>query len=104
MSAQELYEITRGVWKLGLDRARGARYVFAIFEGIVKEVYEPESWQEARVAGYQTRNDLTPEDGKGRIEFVGKVAPEAIRSQYIDKSVANSFAFGAQNPCKYINC
>jgi len=62
MSAQELYEITRGVWKLGLDRARGARYVFAIFEGIVKEVYEPESWQEARVAGYQTRKDLTPAD------------------------------------------
>jgi len=104
MSAQELYEVTRGVWILGLDRARGAKYVFAIFEGIVKEVYEPELWQDARVAGYDTRKDLTPEDGKVRIEFVGKVAPEAIRSQYIDKSVANSFAFGAQNPCKYINC
>ena len=104
MSAQELYEVTRGVWILGLDRARGAKYVFAIFEAIVKEVYEPELWQDARVAGYETRKDLTPEDGKGRIEFVGKVAPEAIRSQYIDKSVANSFAFGAQNPCKYINC
>ena len=104
MTAQELYEVTRGVWILGLDRARGAKYVFAIFEGIVKEVYEPELWQDARVAGYETRKDLTPDDGKGRIEFVGKVAPEAIRSKYIDKSVANSFAFGAQNPCKYINC
>lgn len=104
MSAQELYEITRGVWKLGLDRARGARYVFAIFEGIVKEVYEPESWQEARVAGYQTRNDLTPADVEGRIEFIGKIAPAAIRSRYIDKSVANYFAVGAQNPCKYVNC
>ena len=104
MSARELYEVTRGVWILGLDRARGAKYVFAIFEGIVKEVYEPEFWQDAQVAGYETLKDLTPEDGKGRIEFVGKVAPEAIRSQYIDKSVASSFAFGSQNPCKYINC
>lgn len=104
MSAQELYEVTRGVWILGLDRARGAKYVLAIFEGIVKEVYQPESWQAARLDGYETRQDLTPEDVVGRIEFVGKVAPETIRSKYIDKSVAKHFAFGAQNPCKYINC
>ena len=104
MSAQELYDATRGVWRLDLDRARGARYALAIFEGIVKEVYEPEFWQVARVDGYETRKDLTPEDGKGRIEFVGKVAPEAVRSKYIDMSVAHVFAFGSQNPCKYINC
>ncbi len=104
MSAQELYDATRGVWILSLERARGAKYAFAVFEGIVKEVYEPELWQDARVDSYETRKDLTPEDGKGRIEFIGKLAPEAIRSKYIDKSVANSFVFGSQNPCKYINC
>ncbi len=104
MSAQELYDATRGVWVLSLERARGAKYVFAVFEGIVKEVYEPELWQDAQVDGYETRKDLTPEDGKGRIEFIGKVAPKAIRSKYIDKSVAGSFTFGSQNPCKYINC
>ncbi len=104
MSAQELYDATRGVWILSLERARGAKYAFAVFEGIVKEVYEPELWQDAQVDSYETRKDLTPEDGKGRIEFIGKLAPEAIRSKYIDKSVANSFVFGSQNPCKYINC
>lgn len=104
MSAQELYDATRGVWILSLERARGAKYAFAVFEGIVKEVYEPELWQDARVDSYETRKDLTPEDGKGRIEFIGKLALEAIRSKYIDKSVANSFVFGSQNPCKYINC
>ena len=45
-----------------------------------------------------------PADVEGRIEFIGKVAPAAIRSRYIDKSVANYFAVGAQNPCKYVNC
>jgi hypothetical protein len=104
MSAQELYDATRGVWILSLERARGAKYAFAVFEGIVKEVYEPELWQDAQVDSYETRKDLTPEDGKGRIEFIGKLAPEAIRSKYIDKSVASSFVFGSQNPCKYINC
>ncbi len=104
MSAQELYDATRGVWILSLERARGAKYALAVFEGIVKEVYEPELWQDAQVDSYETRKDLTPEDGKGRIEFIGKLAPEAIRSKYIDKSVASSFVFGSQNPCKYINC
>ena len=104
MTAQELYEATRGVWVLSLDRARGAKYALAIFEGVVKEVYEPAFWQDAQVAGYETRKDLTPEDGKGRIEFIGKVAPETVRSKYIDRSVAHAFAFGSQNPCKYINC
>lgn len=104
MTAQELYEATRGVWILGLDRAQGAKYVLAIFEGVVKEVYEPESWREARTDGFATREPLTAEDIKGRIEFVGKVAQPDVRARYLDKSVVTQFAFGAQNPCKYINC
>lgn len=104
MSAQELYEVTRGVWKLDLERARGAEVVFAVFEGVVKEVYVPQSWQAARTSGYETRKDLTLEDVEGRVEFIGKVAPEPMRAKYIDKSVAKVFSLGAQNPCKYINC
>ena len=104
MSAQELYEVTRGVWKLDLDRARGAELVFAVFEGVVKEVYVPQTWQAARTTGYETRKDLTLEDVEGRVEFIGKVASEPIRAKYIDKSVSKAFSLGAQNPCKYINC
>lgn len=104
MTATELYEATRGVWKLDLGRASGANYVFAVFEGIVKEVYEPQGWQPASTAGYVTRTNLAQEDVEGRIEFVGKVAAENIRSRYIDKSVAKDFPQGSQNPCKYINC
>jgi len=104
MTSTELYEATRGVWKLDLGRASGAKYVFAVFEGIVKEVYEPQEWQPASTAGYVTRTSLTKEDVEGRIEFVGKFAPEHIRIRYVDKSVAKDFAHGSQNPCKYINC
>jgi len=104
MTSTELYEATRGVWKLDLGRASGAKYVFAVFEGIVKEVYEPQKWQPASADGYVTRNELTQEDVEGRIEFVGKLAPDYIRSMYVDKSVAKDFPQGSQNPCKYINC
>ena len=104
MTAQELYEITRGVWKLDLDRVQGVQYVFALFEGIVKEVYVAESWRVAQTTGYETREPLQPDDVAGRVEFLGKMAPAEIRRLYIDKSVSTYFAKGSQNPRKYVNC
>jgi hypothetical protein len=47
MSAAELYDITRGVWKMDLERASFMKYVFAVYEGVVREVYEVEKWQSA---------------------------------------------------------
>lgn len=43
-----------------------------------------------------------PEELKNRYEFVGRVAPEEIRKKYKDKSVANIFSKGEQNPIRYI--
>ena len=40
MSDIELYDYTRGQWKINPARAKKARYGFAIYEGIVQEVYE----------------------------------------------------------------
>ena len=45
-----------------------------------------------------------PEDIKGRVEFVGKLAPEEIRKRYIDTSVRDYLGKGSQNPCRYVNC
>ena len=39
MSPQELYEATRGIWKVGGERRKHVKYALAIFEGIVREVY-----------------------------------------------------------------
>jgi hypothetical protein len=41
MTPLELYEATRGTCKLG-ERRKGARYAFAAFEGVVRDVYETE--------------------------------------------------------------
>jgi hypothetical protein len=43
MSIQELYEATRGVWKLGTRRVQ-AHYAFAVYRGVVREVYQIEGW------------------------------------------------------------
>jgi len=103
MSAAELYDITRGVWRLVFERASAMKYVFAVYEGVVREVYEVAKWQPAQTSGYTTRTDLIPEDGKGRIEFVGKLAPEAIRQKYLLGDVTAYTKVSLQAPCLYIN-
>ena len=43
MSSQELYDITRSACKIG-PRREGAELAFAVFEGIIREVYEISHW------------------------------------------------------------
>lgn len=103
MSATEMYEATRGVWKLNPERASKARYVLAVFDGIVQEVYCVSRWQQAGKAHYKTRihtNTKVP----GRWEFIGSKAPELVRRKYIDRSVRRYLPKGLQNPIVYRNC
>ena len=85
MSSRELYEATRGVWKLG-PRREGGKYAFAVFEGVVREAYAIEGWHPAGTLEYETRDeDLAVE---GRWEFEGSVAPGTVCRRYVGRSVA----------------
>ncbi len=46
MSSDELYEATRGIWKVG-SRRSGAKFALAVFRGVVWEVYEIGAWYAA---------------------------------------------------------
>jgi len=102
MSERELFEVTRGVWKLGARRTQ-AKYAFAVYKGVVREVYEIGGWHPAGTLDYLTRNaaDLRLE---GRWEFEGHVADAMLREKYIDGSVSHYFAGNSQNPVTYVNC
>lgn len=101
MSLQELYEVTRGVWKLG-ERREHAKFAFAVFEGVVREVFEIHTWHPAGSTPYKTRSR---EDVAlaGRWEFKGARAPDDIRNKYFGHSVADYLHQGAQNPVTYVN-
>jgi hypothetical protein len=101
--AAELYDITRGVWVLSAERASKMKYVFAVYEGVVREVYEPEKWMPALTTQYPNRTDLVPDDAKGRVEFIGKPAPEAIRQKYLLGDVTAYTKVSLQATCLYIN-
>lgn len=101
MVPEELYEATRGVWRVG-DRRSKADFAFAVYQGEIKEIYRIDSWLPAGTLSYETRRRSDVEV-KGRWEFQGSVANNGIRNKYIGKSVKSYLPFGASNPIVYIN-
>jgi hypothetical protein len=100
MTATELYDVTRASWKLGPQRDK-ADYAIAVFEGIVREVYEITNW----LPSGSTFNVRFPhgDPRRDRWEFVGRLAKDGIRHRYIDRFVGHLFPRGAQNPVAYVN-
>lgn len=103
MREDALYEATRGVWRLDPGRAARAQYALATFQGIVLEVYQIERWHRAGSTTYRTRPRKDVRRA-GRWEFAGRLAPEAIRRQYVDHSVRRYLPRGLQSPVVYVGC
>lgn len=104
MSERELYDFTRGFWKVSLTRAEKAKYAFAVYQGIIQEVYKIDKWYQAET----TENVRNPEEEillktKGRFEFTGEIAPREITDKYKYKSVEHYFKKGNSNPIMYVN-
>ncbi|GAB6142184.1 hypothetical protein JCM14076_29130 [Methylosoma difficile] len=78
MSDQEIYEITRGVWKVGENREK-AEYAFCIANNVVQEIYKIQKWNPAVTNSYETRIVIKSE-WKDRWEFNGQVASETMRN------------------------
>jgi len=97
MRQAELYEITRGVWKVG-RRRNGVALAMAVHNGVIREVYRVREWYPAGTTSYRFRRQLKVPD---RWEFVGSVARRAVRLRYVGKSVAYLLPQGAQNPIRY---
>ena len=96
MSERELYETTRGAWKIGTRRER-AEYAIALFRGVAKEVYKIHRWHPAGTLEYE--RDISDWTMDGRWEFEGEVAEESVRQKYINKKVGDN----GQNPVRYAN-
>jgi hypothetical protein len=101
MNAHELYEATRGIWKLGFRRYK-AKYAMAVYQGVVREVYRIDRWLPAGYSEYTTRK---PEELKrrGRWEFEGKVE-KRLSQRYVGKSVRKYFPKYGQAAVQYVGC
>lgn len=108
MSEIDLYDYTRGQWKLNPNRAKNAKYGFAIYQGIIQEVYEILDWYQAgkTYSVRQGNENIERNEGdglEGRYEFVGNLASKEIRNKYKFKSIEHYFKKGNSNPIMYKN-
>lgn len=107
-TATDLYNCTRGIWRLNRERAGKARYAFAVYQGVIKEVYEIDRWipitqstREYWRGRERSQGDDYSETHEGRSEFIGKIAPEAIRKKYVGRRMPVRHS---QNPIRYFKC
>lgn len=101
MVPEAIYEATRGVWRLGEQRD-SVELALAVANGIVRGVFSVKRWHPAATTPYKTR-PLKDVQVEGRWEFTGSIAPQAIESKYLGKSVSHYFTRGASNPVLYVN-
>jgi hypothetical protein len=104
MSVAQLYDTTRGVWKVNKQRASRADLAFAVADGKVVEIYDIHQWHAANTTPYLSgRQDQSNPKHAADFEFTGKIAPAGIKSKYLGLSVRHLFGRG-QNPIRYLNC
>src|SRR5262249_11697909 len=99
MSEVELYDATRSCWKLG-PRRELAKYAFGVFHYVVREVFQSDVWHAAGTTGAKNPNPRHD----GRWEFTGRKAEDAVRNQYVGRSVRHYFKQGLQSPVVYAKC
>jgi hypothetical protein len=105
MNAQELYDVTRGIWRMAPAR-RNPKYALAVYDRVVQEVYSIAAWSKAGTT-YSARFDIADRlRGKDaeRWEFVGTIALQKIRQKYRYMNVSRYLSPNSQNPISYIGC
>ncbi len=87
MTERELYDCTRGCWRISLENAQQCAYAFSVYESTIKEVYKIEKWLLAE----ELKRETVPseQDESGRYGFEGKIAEKEIRDKYLGKSLEN---------------
>jgi len=107
MSGQELYDATRGIWRISPE-THNPDFAFAVYGGVVQEVYRIAKWFKAGTTYYSSREDELDSRLQGmdaeRQELVGAIAEEKIRRRYRYKSVRKYLPKNSQNPVLYVNC
>ena len=94
MSPEELFNVTSGDWVIG-SRRNEAKYAFAVYRGIIREVYEIEQW-------FPITTGVARQKRRKRWYFTGKVAMHL--RHYVGRSTAKYSIVHSQNPIRYVNC
>lgn len=106
MSDFEIYEATRSCWRMSPEKANEMDYCFAIYDGMIIEVYKIAAWVPCHTTLQGTRENFydkeiyKKDEKQKRIEFVGTIAEEDVRERYKGSLVSDWFKY--QNPIYYV--
>lgn len=96
---QSIYKATKETWSIDKTKLYDLRFVLSEFRGLIVEVFEVIEW-------YEKERGYTPgakKYGQTKIGFGfnGKIAPDEIRNQYINKSIAHAKTRGVATAIRY---
>jgi hypothetical protein len=96
---QSIYQATKETWTIRKDKLNQVKYVLSEYRGLIVEVFIVENWYE-KERGYLPNSK---KHGQTKIGygFNGVSAPDEIRNQYINKSIAHTKKQGAASPIRY---
>jgi hypothetical protein len=105
-NAQDLYNCTRGMWRMNPKRAGRAKYFLAVYQGVIKEIYEVHDCIPATLETKEYWRKRLLSQGRhvadeGRAEFRGQVASDDVRNKYVGRRVPVRLT---ENPVRYFNC
>jgi hypothetical protein len=92
-----LYEATRYAWKLDVNRAKKAEYIFSTIQGLIVGVFIANQWLKANEINFPGRQTIA-----GRYGFIGDKAEKQIQEKFMRKRIPDEYRKkGASNPIKY---
>ena len=99
-----MYDAVRYSWPVKPEKAQQAKFVMAVFRGVIVGVFEADEWRSAKEVNFP---NLPPEHGnwqnqEAKFGFVGRPAPKDIEQLYRDKGVPKQWRFTG-NSIRYVN-
>lgn len=111
MTAFELYEAVRGIWKASMNsiKKRNIEYVFGVYNQLIVAVYKPDEWhyvhEMVNVPRPEELDEETLAKTKDRIYFICNEYTDMDETQrfYLHKSISKlKINQSAQNPISYL--
>jgi len=96
---QSIYQATKETWMISKKRLNQLKYVLSEYRGLIVEVFEVEQWYE-KERGYLPGAKRYGQTKIG-YGFNGVRAPDEIRNQYINKSIAHAKKRGSAAAIRY---
>lgn len=111
ISANELYDSVRGIWRASMNSAQSVDDVFGVYNSLIVAVYKPTKWYKCKEAPEKRprRDEILTPQAENRIFFVDENFEKGIPHDenaafYNGKSIAGlKLNQGAQNPITYLN-